>query len=123
MNKYEKAKKYFQKVLDSAVKSGKSYELNQAGYSEISTAIEALDKQIEIEKAQFTHICKSYNDLYPTAFSIYARLVEDYGKSVTIERFQKFGALPLKSITISKDDFDRYYNPIKKSDKLGGNVK
>lgn len=104
MNKYEKAKKYFQKVLDSAVKSGKSYELNQDGYSEISTAIEALDKQIEIEKAQFTHICKSDNDLYPTT---------------TIERFQKFGALPLKSITISKDDFDRYYNPIKKSDKLG----
>lgn len=46
MNKYEKAKKYFKKVLDSAAKSGKSYELNQAGYSEISTAIEALEKQI-----------------------------------------------------------------------------
>lgn len=119
MNKYEKAKKYFQKVLDLAEKSGKSYELNQAGYSEISTVIEALDKQIEIEKAQFTHICKSDNDLYPTTFSIYARLVEDYGESVTIERFQKFGALPLKSITISKDDFDRYYKPIKESDKLG----
>ncbi len=54
MKKYEKAKKYFQKVLDSAVKSGKSYELNQAGYSEISTAIEALEKQIP-KKVIFGH--------------------------------------------------------------------
>ena len=119
MNKYEKAKKYFQKVLDSAVKSGKSYELNQAGNSEISTVIEALDKQIEIEKAQFTHICKSDNDYYPTTFSIYARIVDEDDKSVTLDRFQKFGALPLKSITMSKNDFDGYYKQIKESDKLG----
>lgn len=119
MNRYEKAKQYFQNVLSSAAKSGNSYELNQVGYSEISIAIEALDKQIEIEKAQFTHICKSNNDLYPTTFSIYARIAEDYGQSITIERFQKFGALPLGNITISKDDFNRYYKPIKQSDKLG----
>lgn len=104
------------------------YEGNEKGHcgyieDELRLAIEALDKQIEIEKSQFTHICKSDNDSYPTTLSIYAKLVEDQGQSVTIERFQKFGALPLKSITISKDDFDRYYKPIKESDKLGGNVK
>lgn len=66
-----------------------------------------------IEKAQFTHICKSDNDYYPTTFSIYARIVDENDKSVTFDRFQKFGALPLKSITISKEDFYRYYRPIK----------
>lgn len=116
MNKYEKAIQFLQDALDTAAQRDNDYRVNQVGISEINTAIEALNKQIEIEKAQFTHICKSDNDLYPTTFSIYARLVEDYGKSVTIERFQKFGALPLKSITISKDDFDRYYKPIKGSD-------
>lgn len=85
----------------------------------IEVAKEALSKQIEIEKAQFTHICKSDNDYYPTTFSIYARIVDENDKSVTLDRFQKFGVLPLKSITISKEDFDRYYKPIKKSDKLG----
>lgn len=123
MNKYERAKQYFQGVLDSAAKCSNDYELNQPGYFEINTAIEALDRQIEIEKVKFTHICKSDKDLYPTTFSIYARVVEDYGQSVTIERFQKFGALPLSSITISKDDFNRYYKPIKQGDKLGGDAK
>ena len=79
----------------------------------IDMAVDALEKQIEIEKAQFTHICKSDNDYYPTTFSIYARIVDEDDKSVTLDRFQKFGALPLKSITISKEDFYRYYRPIK----------
>lgn len=79
----------------------------------IDMAVAALEKQIEIEKAQFTHICKSDNDYYPTTFSIYARIVDEDDKSVTLDRFQKFGALPLKSITISKEDFCRYYKPIK----------
>lgn len=78
----------------------------------IDVAIEALRKQIEIENSQFTHICKSDNDYYPTTFTIYARVVEDGDKSVTLDRFQKFGALPLKRITISREDFERYYKPI-----------
>lgn len=89
----------------------------------IDMAVAALEKQIEIEKAQFTHICKSDNDYYPTTFSIYARIVDENDKSVTLDRFQKFGALPLKSITISKEDFYRYYRPIKGgvSDEQYGN--
>lgn len=79
----------------------------------IDMAVDALEKQIEIEKAQFTHICKSDNDYYPTTFSIYTQIVDEDDKSVTLDRFQKFGALPLKSITISKEDFYRYYRPIK----------
>lgn len=46
MNKYEKAKEYFEKVLNSAAKSGSDYGVNQTGCSEINTAIEALEKQI-----------------------------------------------------------------------------
>ena len=39
--------------------------------------VSALEKQIEIENAQFTHICQSDKEIYPTAFSIYARVVEE----------------------------------------------
>lgn len=78
----------------------------------LDIAIEALRNQIKIENSQFTHICKSDNDYYPTTFTIYARVVEYDNNSVTIDRFQKFGALPLKRITISREDFDRYYKPI-----------
>lgn len=78
----------------------------------IEVAKEALSKQIEIENAQFTHICKSDKLYYPDTFSIFARIAEENEKSVTIDRFLKFGALPLKRITISRADFDRYYRPI-----------
>lgn len=78
----------------------------------LDVAIEALRKQIEIENSQFTHICKSENDYYPTTFTIYARVVEEDNNSVTLDRFQKFGALPLKQIIISREDFERYYRPI-----------
>lgn len=77
-------------------------------------AISALEKQIEIEKAQFTHICKSDRDYYPTTFSIYSRLIDENEDSVTIDRYQKFGALPIGKITISKKDFERYYKRIDK---------
>ncbi len=78
----------------------------------IEVAKEALSKQIEIEKAQFTHICQSDKLYYPNTFSIFARIVEETEESVTIDRFLKFGALPLRRITISRADFDRYYRPI-----------
>ena len=79
----------------------------------IGVAIEALKKQIEIDSLQFTHVCKSDKDLYPTTFTIYARVVDQNDESVTLDRFQKFGALPLKRITISKADFNRYYQTVK----------
>lgn len=78
----------------------------------IEVAKEALSKQIEIEKAQFTHICQPGRLYYLDTFSIFARIVEESEESVTIDRFQKFGALPLKRITISRNDFDHYYRPI-----------
>lgn len=112
ITRYEKAIQFLQNAVNFAAKPGNSYELNQPGIAEINTAIEALQKQIEIEKSQFTHICKSDNDYYPTTFSIYARVIGENDRSVTIDRFQKFGALPLKRITISRKDFERYYKPI-----------
>lgn len=78
----------------------------------IEVAKESLKKQIEIEDAQFTHICQSDKLYYPNTFSIFARIVEENEESVIIDRFQKFGALPLKRLTISRADFDRYYRPI-----------
>lgn len=111
MNKYERARQYFQNILISAAKSEQN-GVNQTGLFEVNLAIEALDKLIEIENAQFTHICQSDKLYYPDTFSIFARIVEENNESVTIDRFQKFGALPLKRLTISRADFDRYYRPI-----------
>lgn len=79
------------------------------------TAIEALQKQDEIEKAQLTHICKSDKDLFPTVFSIFARVICENESSVTIDRFTKFGSLPVGKITISRKDFEKYY---KSADRL-----
>lgn len=75
-------------------------------------AIEALQKQDEIEKVQFTHICKSYKDLFPTVFSIFARVICEDKSSVTIDRFAKFGSLPVGKITISRKDFEKYYKSV-----------
>lgn len=46
MNKYERARQFFQNALDSAAKADNTYGVNQVGISEINTAIEALEKQI-----------------------------------------------------------------------------
>ncbi len=46
MNKYEKARQYLQIALNSAAQSSDDYGVNQSGYYEIGTAIEALEKQI-----------------------------------------------------------------------------
>lgn len=78
----------------------------------LKIAIECIEKQIEISKAQFTHICKSDRDPYPTAFSIYARVIERDENTVTVERFIKFGSIPMGKVTISKKEFDRCYKEI-----------
>lgn len=54
MNKYERAKRYFQDTINSAAKCSNNYELNQPGYFEINTAIEVLNKQIP-KKIIFGH--------------------------------------------------------------------
>lgn len=72
-------------------------------------AIESMEKQIEISKAQFTHICKSDRERYPTEFSLYSRVIEMDENTVTVERFVKFGAIPIGKITISKKEFNIYY--------------
>lgn len=45
MNKYERARQYFQNILFSAAKS-EEYGVNQTGIFEVDAAIEALGKQI-----------------------------------------------------------------------------
>lgn len=61
----------------------------------------------------FTHFCKSDNEVYPGCFAIYARVIEETAEWVTIDRFQKWGAVPCGIVTISREDFDRYYKEIK----------
>lgn len=64
--------------------------------------------------SKFTHICKSEAKPYPDSFTIFAYVisVDDENNTVTIDRFQKFGAVHVGKITISKEDFDRYYKKI-----------
>lgn len=61
----------------------------------------------------FTHVCKSDNEVYPSCFAIYARIIEETDDWVTIDRFQKWGAVPCGIVTVSRKDFDRYYKEIK----------
>ena len=79
---------------------------------EIETAIKALEEQMEMNKLQFTNICKSDREIYPSVFSIYARIIKIDKDSVTIERFQKFGCLPVGKLTLSSKDFAKYYKEI-----------
>lgn len=46
MDKYEKAKAYLQIALNSAAQSSDDYGVNQSGFYEVRTALEAVDKQI-----------------------------------------------------------------------------
>lgn len=105
--KYEEAKERVDCIL-------KNNPFTEADITALTLAIESIEKQIEISKAQFTHICKSDRDRYPTVFSIYARVIERDENTVTVERFMKFGALPMDKITISKKEFDRYYKELEK---------
>ena len=66
-------------------------------------------KFISLEEKPFTHICKNDYDLYPTTFTIYARVIDATEETVTIDRFQKFGAVHCGTITISREDFEKYY--------------
>lgn len=58
----------------------------------------------------FTHICKGNGSV--NEFSIFANIVKDNGDTVTIERYQRFGNLNIPNITLSKDEFISYYEPI-----------
>ena len=46
MDKYEKSRAYLQSALNSAAQSSDDYGVNQSGYYEVKTALEAVDKQI-----------------------------------------------------------------------------
>ena len=69
---------------------------------------------IEVDENYYTHICKARGLI--DEFSIFARVVDQTENAVTIERYQKFGALKIGNITISKHDFERYYKPIKEAE-------
>ena len=72
-------------------------------------AILAIGKQIEMRNTRFTHLCKSDRDLYPTEFTIFAMAQYNLDGTVTVDRFQKFGALHVGKITIPKEAFEKYY--------------
>lgn len=62
-----------------------------------------------------THICKAEGLV--NSFSIFAKILESDGETVTIDRFQKFGALHIGAITISQADFERYYAPVTEAER------
>jgi hypothetical protein len=68
-----------------------------------------------IHETYFTHICKARGLI--NQFSIFAKIVSEDENTVTIDRFQKFGSLHIGIITISREDFERYYKEITKSEK------
>lgn len=79
----------------------------------IKTSRQCVKLVIDLHKAEFTHICKSDNDVYPSTFSIYARIVAIDDSTVTIDRYQKYGAVYVGRVKIPRRDFERYYKRIK----------
>lgn len=67
-------------------------------------------KSVNTDENYYTHICKAEGLI--NEFSIFARVVDETDDTITIERFQMFGALKIRNITISKQDFERYYKKI-----------
>lgn len=66
-------------------------------------------KQDSSNSEVFTHVCKSDREEFPGCFAIFARVIEETADWVTIDRFQKWGAVHCGIVTISRKDFDRYY--------------
>lgn len=66
-----------------------------------------------VEENPFTHICKSDKEIYPSCFAIYARIISENKDSVTIDRFSKWGAVHIGKLTLSRENFERYYKEIK----------
>lgn len=129
---YNHAKSFIYNVDNAISKSGEEAEKQFAiiGWNdEVQTTIkcalnyaeENARKHIEVDKGmnstpinnditdEFTHVCKSDKDKFPSCFAIYARVVEQTFDWVTIDRFQKWGAVHCGIVTISRKDFERYY--------------
>ena len=66
-----------------------------------------------VEENPFTYICKSDKEIYPSCFAVYARIISKDKDSITIDRFSKWGAVHIGEVTLSREDFERYYKEIK----------
>lgn len=75
----------------------------------VETNYDDVAREEEIVDKPFTYICKSNKEIYPSQFAIYARIIEETDDSVTLDRFQKWGAVHCGVITISHEDFNKYY--------------
>lgn len=76
----------------------------------------AKDLLLNIHRAEelpFTHICKSDKEQFPSCFAVYARVIDENNDSVTVDRFNKWGAVHIGEVTLSRKDFERYYKEIK----------
>ena len=49
-------------------------------------------------------------------FALFAYIKETYDRGVTICRFQKFGKIQYKTIFMSWEDFNYFYEPLTKGD-------
>lgn len=66
-------------------------------------------------QGDFNYCCGSGDKL--NEFSIFANIIAEDGDSVTLERFQKFGELKLRDVTLSRKDFEMYYQKIEPDEK------
>lgn len=133
---YSHAKSFINNVHNAISKSGEEAEKQFAviGWNdEVRTTIkcalnyaeENARNHIDINKVtnntptkndntdEFTHVCMSDKDRFPSCFAIYARVIEQIDDWVTIDRFQKWGAVHCGITTISRENFERYYKEIK----------
>lgn len=91
MNKYERARQYFQNILFSVAKS-EEYGVNQTGIFEISVAIEALEKQIPKKVIEKVNTEPLYDD---------NGMIDDFIDIVTFE-------CSCCNNTIATGEIDRY---------------
>ena len=66
-------------------------------------------------QGDFNYCCGSGDKL--NEFSIFANIIAEDGDNVTLERFQKFGELKLRDVTLSRKDFEMYYQKIEPDGK------
>lgn len=66
----------------------------------------------EPEELPFTHICKSDREIYPSEFALFARVQYNEDGTVTVDRYQKFGAIHCGKVILDKKTFDKYYTKI-----------
>lgn len=68
-----------------------------------------------IETDYFTHFCKSDFEYRPSKNAIFAKIVDETDDTVTIERFTEYGKFEVGNITLTRENFVKHFDEIKRS--------